>query len=259
VQSLQAIEAQRRTIDGQLAGERRHLVDQLETQIRTLRALAISTLTAVVEETLADVGNDWEERVKSATGQSLEQFFGDARERVVALFSKQATEGLSHHQRGIDAIVDQVRREAAETFDIDFASEDESEPFRLRQEPYWVTEELTATLIPDLSRLGDRLLPNALRWHRRREWVLAQTKELIVRNAESLRWAILRSLDDIFRTAPLQFEQRLNAAIEATKGVIDDAASRRRDESFAAQAEIDRLDRAIAELKERRSALMALH
>jgi hypothetical protein len=67
-------------------------------------------------------------------------------------------------------------------------------------------------------------------------------------NAENLRWAILRGLDETFRKAIARFEQRLDDAIAATRGVVDDALARRRDRSFAVEPEVDRLQRASASL-----------
>jgi KaiC/GvpD/RAD55 family RecA-like ATPase len=68
-----------------------------------------------------------------------------------------------------------------------------------------------------------------------------QADELAIRNGENLRWAILRGLDDTFRKAVAQFEERLDEAIAATRNVIRDALARRRDEAFSVQPELDRL------------------
>jgi hypothetical protein len=73
-------------------------------------------------------------------------------------------------------------------------------------------------------------------------------EELIVRNAESLRWAIVRGLDETFRKATVRFEERLDDTIDATRGVIRDALARRQDQSFAVQPELDRLAVATASL-----------
>jgi hypothetical protein len=79
--------------------------------------------------------------------------------------------------------------------------------------------------------------------------------ELILRNAENLRWAIVRGLDETFRKATARFEQRLDDAMRATRGVIEDALARRRDQTFAAEPEVDRLNRVIASLAAARDEL----
>jgi hypothetical protein len=79
--------------------------------------------------------------------------------------------------------------------------------------------------------------------------------QLVIRNAENLRWAILRGLDDTFRQTTATFEQRLDEVIAATRGVIEEALARRRDRSFAVRPEVDRLNSAIASLNALREEL----
>ena len=118
-----------------------------------------------------------------------------------------------------------------------------------------MTETTSATLIPDPSRLIDRLLPARLRRPRLRARMIRQADELIVRNGENLRWAILRGLDKTFRKATAQFEERLDETIAATRNVIRDALARRHDQSFAVQPELNRLDEASASLASLRREL----
>jgi hypothetical protein len=83
-----------------------------------------------------------------------------------------------------------------------------------------------------------------LRARRLRARLIRQADELILRNAENLRWAILRGIDETFRRASAQFEERLDDAITTTRGVIQEALARRRDKSFAVDPDLDRLFRA---------------
>ncbi len=255
--TLESIEAQHLTIADLLAGDRRRLVGELETKIQALREDAASRLRGVIDDGLSHADGTREQRVKSGVATALEDIFGTARERFVDAFSRQAGDVLAGHWRRIDALVEQVRRTATEMFDVIFAAEREPEIFRLTQEPYWVTERIASTLIPDFSGLIDRILPTALRRRRRRARIVGQTDELIIRNAESLRWAILRGLDETFRAASAQFEERLGDAVAATKGVIEDSLARRRDRSFAAEAALTRLDRSKAALAASRAAIVA--
>jgi hypothetical protein len=183
--------------------------------------------------------------------------FGNAGDDFVDAFSAQADDVLAHHRERVDVLVNDVRRTAAEIFEVAFAPMDEPEAFQLAQEPYWVTERVESTLIPDFSRVVDRFLLPAFRRHRRRSRVIEQTNELVIRNAESLRWAILRGLDETFRAAAAQLEERLDNAIGATKGVIEDALARRRDQSFASEAELGRLEQSMVKLAAVQNALWA--
>ncbi len=240
VQALRSIEAQRLAIGDLLSGDRRRLVADLETQIQGLRETALTQLTRVIDDSLSH-GVAWEQSVKSAVSGPLESIFSEAGERFIDVFSKQVRTILGDRKQEIDKLVDEVRRTAAEMFDVEFASAGDTDAFRLREEPYWVTERIASTLIPDFSSLIDRFLPVSLRRRRRRSRVIEETNELIIRNAENLRWAILRGIDETFRVAVGQMEDRLVDAISATRGVIEDALSRRRDHSFANEGTLDKL------------------
>ena len=74
--------------------------------------------------------------------------------------------------------------------------------------------------------------------------MLRQIKELVVRNAENLRWALLRGSDEAFREAAANLQARLDDAVRATRGVIEESLLRRRDASNTIEADLDRLNRA---------------
>ena len=141
--------------------------------------------------------------------------FEAAREPLVSAFAADAGAALRGCQGRVDELIDRVRRTAAEIFDVPLGPDAKHEAFELGEDPYWVTESTRATLIPDPSRLIDRLLPAGLRRLRLRARMVRQAEELIVRNAENLRWAILRGLDETFRKATAQFEERLDETIRS--------------------------------------------
>jgi GTPase Era involved in 16S rRNA processing len=241
VRALLTIEVQRQTIADLLAGDRRRLVDDLERRISDLRRNARSALTGVVDDRLAQGDADWKEAAKLTVASAAADFFSSANEEFVSAFSTQASGVLSAHKQQVDALVDDVRRTAAKTFDVAFKEQGDPDTFRLGEEPYWVTEPAASTLILDYGRLLDRLLPTALQWRRHRARVIAQIGEMITRNAENLRWAILRGLDETFRSAVAHFEERLNDAVRATQGIIEEALARRRDKSFITEEFLRRL------------------
>jgi hypothetical protein len=70
---------------------------------------------------------------------------------------------------------------------------------------------------------------------------LHQLDEVILRNAENLRWAILRGIEDTFRRASFKFEVHLDNAIATTNGVVRQALERRQTNNSAACGELSRL------------------
>jgi hypothetical protein len=254
--ALQSIEEQRRTTRDLLAGDHRRLRDDLETRIDELRKEASSKLSRMIEAQISlNWSGDWGENAQRALSKRMEEIFDDALDALAAAFSRQTNTALSTCQHRIDTLVNSVRSTAAEIFAVSFAKDTEHKPFQLGEDPYWVTESFGPTLIPNPGRLLDAFLPSPLRFARLRQRIVQSADQLVVRNAENLRWAILRGLDDTFRQATAAFEQRLDEVIAATKGVIEEALARRRDRSFAARQELDRLNSAIASLNELREEL----
>ena len=185
----------------------------------------------------------------------MQSEFEAARQPFVNAFAAETGTALRNCKDGVDALVDRVRRTAAEIFSIPLGPETEHEVFGLGEDPYWVTDSTRFSLIPDPSGLIDRVLPAALRRSRIRARMDKLADELIVRKAENLRWAILRGLDETFRKATVHFEDRLDETIEATRGVIRDALARRQDQSFAVRLELERLSAAEASLASLREEL----
>jgi hypothetical protein len=221
------------------------LISDLEARINGLRGAMLFRLTQVIDDSLSHADTNWEEAVKSAVSVATEDWFNNASRDFANAFSKEAHDILADHKHQVDALVDEIRRTTAEMFDVALAPECEPGGFRLGEEPYWITERLASTLIPDCRRMLDHFLPAASRRRRRRAHIVEQANEMIIRNAENLRWAMLRGIDETFRAAATHFEDRLAEAIGATKRIIEEALARRRDRSFASEATLDRLDRSM--------------
>jgi GTPase SAR1 family protein len=247
--ALHSIEEQRLITSDLLAGDRRRLVRQLEEAIQELRDEAVARLSAVLDENLSkSTPTSGEQLVQSAISSAIHELFEEARERLTTAFAGEANKALAAHQQRLDGLVDSVRRTAAELFDISFGPQYEYYSFELGEDPYWVTKNINATLIQDAGRIIDWLVPLAIRRSRLRARFMQQTQDLIVRNAENLRWAILQGIEDTMRKAAGGFEERLDQAIMATKGVIEDALVRRQDQSLAIDTEVNMLGRTIADL-----------
>jgi GTP-binding protein EngB required for normal cell division len=255
-EALRSIEEQRRTTRDLLAGDHRRLREALDSRIDGLHGEIAAQLGRVIDTSLAGaVPKAWEETARRALSTTMEDEFEAAREPLVSAFASDAGGALLGCQGRVNALVDRVRRTAAKIFDVPLGPDTEPESFELGEDPYWVTESTGATLIPDPSRLVDRLLPASLRRPRLRARMIYQAEELIIRNAENLRWAILRGLDETFRRAAARFEERLDQTIAATRDVIRDALARRQDQSFAVQPELHRLAAAAASLASLREGL----
>lgn len=252
--SAKAIEAKRLAVADMLSGERRRIISDLEMQVTDLRERILSRTTQKVDETISS-HQDWPAELRSVLPNHLENMFLQARQQFVSSFARKAETIVADYQQQIEALIADVRRTAAGLFSVAFARQEEAESFQLQQEPYWVTECVETGLLPDLSPFIDRFLPERARNRRRRQRIVNQTTELIIRNAENLRWAILRGLDETFRAAAASSDEMLRDALRTTKEVIDEAVGRRTQGSFKSAPVLQSLHRYKDELMEVRSSL----
>lgn len=243
-QALRSIEERQRTTRGVLAGEWRSLRERVESAIASLRDEAAAYLGRVVDEQLATPFGLRVGSVRDVVADAVARLFDNARDRLVPTFAGQADEVLASYHDRVATDVDAVRRTAAELFDVPFSQLGKPASFAIGLEPYWVTEVINASLIPDPSRWLEHILPSTLRARRARARILRSIDDLVVRNGENLRWALLRGLDETFREASTDLQAYLDEATKETRGVIQEAVARRRDMTFAIDPELRNLDQA---------------
>lgn len=247
--ALGAIEGQRRTLRDLLEGDRCRLVEMLESRIRELRAEAVSRLTATAKQALSDdVPGMWEQKAQDSISVAIQNIFEAARESFREKFASETTRILATHQNRLDGLVESVRRTAAEIFKVPFAPQHEQDSFELGEDPYWITESISATLLPDPGRIIDHIVPLNRRRLRLHSRIVRQTHDLIIRNAENLRWAILRGIAETMIQTSDRLEVRMAHATVATRGVIEDVLARRMSQSSETEVEIATLSRLSGDL-----------
>jgi hypothetical protein len=236
--SLRAIEERQRVIRDVLAGEQRTIREDLEKAAVSLREQAFSYLARLFTGELHDAAT------RNAISTSIEKLFDTGRAKLVNEFSRRTNSALASHARQVDADVNAVRQATAQLFQVPFSEFRELATFALRHEPYWVTTETRTSLVPDVGRWLDRLLPRQIRTRRTRARMLAKINDLIVRNAENLRWALLCGTDETFREAGADIQMRLDDAVAATRNVIHEGLARHSEASLAIDADLARLTHA---------------
>lgn len=257
--ALTRIAGEARVIRDLLVGDRRRAVEQLEMDADRMRESGRRFLTEVLDRALAqsDPGNA-ESVAQEAVATAIPEFFERELQETARAFSHTVEEILAGHRQRIDALVNLARRTAADLFEIPYAASAASEPFKLGQEPYWVTQKWDARLISLPAGLANRLLPASRRRARLRAQLREQVNELVQRNVENLRWATLQGLDGTFRRFATMLEERLAGAIEATEGAVKAATTTRSTASDRADMELAALKAISHTLAEIRDALTKL-
>jgi GTP-binding protein EngB required for normal cell division len=253
--AFEATERQRLVARDLLAGDRRRAVERLEGQAAALRHEARGVLRAVLDATLGDAPEQAEVAAKDAIAAAIPEFFEPKLVEMSRDFAAIVDDLLKGHVERAAALIAMVRTTAAALFEIPPVLFDETESFAIRREPYWVTERWSDGLNSLGGGLVDRLLPSASRTSRLANRLASEIGELVDRNVENLRWATLQNLDTAFQRFAAGFDERLAETIEATRGAIEAAASKRRAHADGARGELLRLRQEAAALRELRDSL----
>jgi GTP-binding protein EngB required for normal cell division len=233
--ALVSIEAQRLATRDILDGDRRRLRQELEERIEQLRATARPKF-----ETIASLLADPESNQEQASG-AIVDIFEMARRDFQEVFKVRFDQALQLHQRRISELIDKVRHTAGTIFNARFPAWSEFDGFEFGADPYWVTEKIPTGMIPVSSGIVDHLLPATLRTHRRYLRTLHNLEEVALRNAENLRWAVLRGIDESFRRADQYCEAQIGEVIATTTDIIGETMERRQSASTVADRELKEL------------------
>lgn len=226
-----------------LAGEKERLHARLEEEIEALRGRAHAYLREVVLRTIdrPDGSGATESALQETLADAIPDFFDRELSLATAGFTQRVAEALRSHQERADALIETLRKTAAELFEIPYHAPDSATAFELTRDPYWVSWKWTSTLSPVPPGLVDRLLPSHVRRSRLRNRILDQVDRLVVANAENLRWSIFQSLDDALRRFAGDLDERLADTTTATLGAVSAARQRRQASDEAASKELEEL------------------
>jgi hypothetical protein len=86
---------------------------------------------------------------------------------------------------------------------------------------------------------------------------MRQTNDLVVRNAENLRWALLRGIAETMHRTTDELDGQLRRALVATKGVIDETLVWRENRALEAANQIAALDHFSGELRSVQESLLS--
>lgn len=237
-----------RSIHDLLEGDRRRIAAALEDEAEQLRERSRRHLDDIVNNAFKSDRQDPGIAAQHDLSFAVPAYFDDAFQACLQKFGGMIEDVLARHACRVDDIVNDVRKKAADLFDVPFVRSAGPGPLRLRQEPYWVARPGNETLISLPASLVTRALPRALRQRRMRQQLGDGVTMLAQRNVENLRWAMRQGIDETFRKFGVLVRERTASAREATQGAVEAAANRR-----AAQA--DEVAGALSQLRQAREDL----
>jgi hypothetical protein len=134
---------------------------------------------------------------------------------------------LGSHQEKANALAETTWRTAAELLEIPYVSGKGNERLVARHEPYWVTENWSASMSPVPRGLLERLLPKNVAIRRVKRWFQQDIESIVLRNVGNLQFAKRNNIDDTLRRFTLDLDQQLEEVAKATLGAIQEAHTQR--------------------------------
>jgi Dynamin family len=249
---LDSIKPKRTMVADLLAGDRRRSMESLETHAEQLRRNARHDLLEIAQNAWltavsAHIGS---ETAKAAIAAAIPDYFDTRLRDLSRLMAERIEATLALHRGRVDELVASIRQNAADLFDIGVVALEPAEAIVISRDPYWITQNWDAKLLVLPESLVDRVLPAGIRQQRLRTRMAQTVSELVQRNVENLRWALLQAIDDSFRRFSVQVDERIGEALEATKGALKAALDLRRHQSNRSHAERQRLHNAAKHLED---------
>ncbi|MBN1193668.1 MAG: dynamin family protein, partial [Coriobacteriia bacterium] len=185
---LEQAVAERRMAHDLIAGDKRRLLEELESEAQACRMAAKGHLARII--TTSD------DPLDELLAEAIPPYF----ERVLGDFSRQMSDRLGEamrgHQMRADGIIEAVRELASDLFCVDYAAPPGEGAYEARREPYWVTHEWEVSPQPVELAAAEALLPRPLRQARLRKRSEATIDRLVTNNVENIRWAVLQNIND---------------------------------------------------------------
>lgn len=254
---LAEIERERCAAVDLLAGDKKRILGFLEEHAGWIKGKARVYLEGMIKETMAKSPPEEvsEEPIRDALAAAIPGYFEHALGQAVEVFKKRLDDTLAPHQRRAHALIESIRRNAAELFDVPYYAPEDARVLEVAQEPYWITYKWDATIFPVPEKLIDRLVSEEKRRRRIMNRLMQQVDALLVRNVENVRWPMYQSLNQAFLSFGSDLDQRLAETTAATHGAIKAAMKKRSEHAEAAEETVLRAETTLNALEEIRAAL----
>jgi ribosome biogenesis GTPase A len=237
---VQGAERERQLIRDGLEGDRRRVLEFFEGYCRTLRASARETFSREAASLLVATGGTRD--VTTAIGAMLPDFFAHEMEEAIHVVERRVQEAVQGHAERTTVLRDGIREAAFRIFEIEPPARRSTALLEIRREPFWVTRPWDTVMSPLPDSLVDALLPAAVRARRVRTRVASKLEELLRRNVENLRWAVLQSIRDATGKITAELDADLESEICSIRGAIDEVMRRKADCEGGIEEEVRRLE-----------------
>ncbi|WP_321372199.1 dynamin family protein [uncultured Desulfuromusa sp.] len=222
-QSLPDVEREKQAAGDILSGDLKRIVGRLTKEVEAVRTLAKEKIMCQLDNFIQSIEDieELERLVREMLAQELPTFFAPAMRQVAEVIQAEATELLALHQQRSHRLVEQVRKIAAELFDIPYHAPAVGRSYTKFEVSGWSHE----LFISDMDPLGQKLSRKFLTQKYRRKRTVNRLREeglkLLNQNVEQINWALRRGLDENFTQFGGELSEQLERTISATRKAME--------------------------------------
>lgn len=257
---LATLDRERTYFWDRLQGDRRRMQEEVDRRADDLVRDARARLTSSVQKAREqdpehETSRARERRLRAAVSEESDRVFGRAATDLWAATMTRFKTMQDAHCHEFENLIERVRRTAADLFEVAYLEGVALDRLDALHEPRIIRHRPVTSFVEEAWAWIASVLPARLRAALFERRLRSEIEYLSARNAEELRWAVSRSLEDLCRA----FEARMVAQLEATVGAIRGAvqsaldSQAQRDSRFA--PELRRLETYRRRLEELLAAL----
>ncbi len=260
-QKLKEAELKRTMFKDLLAGEQKRTVELINEQAGDLYKTYFKQLSDELDhlidrsKNLSSVENEARKYITSY----IPQIFDKALNQKAIEMEEHFNRVIRLYRQQLFDLVDEIRKTAADIFEISYAGSRGEDIFELKHEPFWVTDEWRVNWSPLPENFLENLLPSNIRIKRLKKRLSEDIDSIISLNVGNLRWSLVCNITDSFYIFSQDIDKQIQTAIESTASAIAAAQKKRLDKSIDMQPELNRVNNALKELEEIKSEITMLH
>ncbi len=251
-QSLPDVEREKTAVVDVLHGDLQRLEGQLRREVETVRERAKTDILGQLEncfQTLAET-EDLERRVRTELADKIPPLFAQELRRVSERVGNAAGELLILHQRRSNDLIERVRQNAAELFDIPYRAPSAQDIYTTFAAPGWSSDLFISDMDPLGQRLSRKFVPRKFRHRRTIVRLREEAKKLLNQNSEQISWSLKRGLQESFRRFGAKLDEQLANTIAAIGAALDIALQRSESQAYKTAAQELQLQKTLDRLKE---------
>lgn len=233
-QSLPDVEREKMAANDVLTGDLKRIERKLSQEVENVRQRAKEKIASQLEDYFQSIADteELERLVRKASSEEIPPFFAAEMRRVTDTIHREAISLLSLNQNRCNRLIEKVRQNAAELFDIPYRAPSATETYTTFPAPGWSSELFISDMDPLGQRLSRKFLTQKFRHRRTVSRLRDEGRKLLNQNVEQINWTLRRGLEESFRHYGAGLSEQLNKTILATKAAMEVALQRSETQAF---------------------------